>query len=111
MPIHNKGSVYYSNKIICDCFSNGSDTSKTYENALSALNLICNRSSFTNLLFDRHGQILVIRNMYKPSYISGYKFGTSMKNSNSSLLKLNMTKIIFFVSGGESPTRVMHSLK
>lgn len=33
--------------------------------------------------------------MYKPSYISGYKFGTSMKNSDSSLLKLNMTKMFF----------------
>lgn len=35
--------------------------------------------------------------MYKPSYISGYKFGTSMKQQQKYPIKLHMTnRLIFF---------------
>lgn len=52
--------------------------------------------------------------MYKPSYISGYKFGTGMKQQQKYPIKLHMTNkqlfFFFFFLKWNTSTQ-MHSLK
>lgn len=48
--------------------------------------------------------------MYKPSYISGYKFGTGMKQQQKYSIKLHITnKLIFFFFSGIHPPECIRS--